>query len=140
MGIKDLISKVIPDNLKVYSTFEALKNRTMGVDVSNYLFKLVTTRDSLVRGFHCEPRLDVLSEIYKFWDLFKKLCDKYCITLVLVLDGKRDPAKKDFNVSRESLRADNILKFNGLLINGDEDDLDDVLRIQKSTMHISEDM
>ena len=140
MGIKDLISKVIPDNLKIYSTFEALKNRTMGVDVSNYLFKLVTTRDSLVRDFHCEPRLDVSSQIYKFWDLFKKLCDKYCITLVLVLDGKRNPAKKDTNVSRESLRADNILKLNDLLINGDEDDLDDVLRIQKSTMHISEDM
>lgn len=134
MGIKDLISKVIPDNLKVYNTFESLKNRTMGDDVSNYLFKLITTRDSLVRDYHCEPRLNVSSQIYKFCDLFKILCDKYCITLVLVLDEKRNP------MSRESLRADNILKLDDLLINGDEDDLDDVLRIQKSTMHISEDM
>lgn len=135
MGIKDLISKVIPDN-----TFEALENRTMGVDVSNYLFKLVTTRDSLVRDFHCEPRLDVSGHIHKFWDLFKQSCDKYRITLVLVLDGKRYSAKKDTNVSRESIRADNLSKLSDLILNGDEDDIDDVLKIQKSTMHITEDM
>ena len=57
-----------------------------------------------------------------------------------MLDGKRNSAKKDTNVSRESMRADNILNLDDLLINGDEDDLDDVLRIQKSTMHITENM
>ena len=55
-----------------------------------------------------------------------------------MLDGKRNPAKKDTNVSRESMRADNILNLNDLLINGDKDDLGDVLRIQKSTTHITE--
>ena len=48
---------MIPDNLKVYSTFEALKNLSMGVDASNYLFKLATMRDSLVRDFHCGSSL-----------------------------------------------------------------------------------
>ena len=56
MGIKDLISKVFPADLKVETTFEALRNKTMGVDVSNYMFKLITTRDNLARDFHSEPR------------------------------------------------------------------------------------
>ena len=108
MGIKDLISKVFPDDLKVQNSFEVLKDKTMGVDVSNYLFKLVTMRDNLVRDFHCQPRLDVSSHIYKFWDLFKKSCDKYSISIVLVLDGKRNPAKKDTNVLRDTIRKRNL--------------------------------
>ena len=140
MGIKDLISKVFPDDLKVESSFEVLKDKTMGVDVSNYLFKLVTMRDNLVRDFHCQPRLDVSSHIYKFWDLFKKSCDKYSISIVLVLDGKRNPAKKDTNVLRDTIRKRNLQKLEELLINGDYDDADEVLRIQKSTMYITEDM
>lgn len=51
MGIKESISKEIPDELNQISSFEVLRNRRMGVDVSNYMFKLVTTRDSLVREF-----------------------------------------------------------------------------------------
>ena len=54
VGIKDLISKVFPADLKVETTFEALRNKTMGVDVSNYMFKLITTRDNLARDFHSE--------------------------------------------------------------------------------------
>jgi hypothetical protein len=100
MGIKDLISKVFPDDMKIESSFEVLKNKTMGVDVSNYMFKLVTMRDNLVRDFHCEPRLDISAHIYKFWDLFKKTCDNYSILIVPVLDGMRNPAKKDTNVLR----------------------------------------
>ena len=73
MGIKDLISKIFPEELKIESSFEILRDKTMGVDVSNYMFKLITTRDNLVRDFHCEPRLDTSAQILKFWDSFKKL-------------------------------------------------------------------
>ena len=51
MGIKDLISKIISDELEVQSSFEVLRNKTIGVDVSNYMFKLVTSRNILVRDF-----------------------------------------------------------------------------------------
>ena len=140
MGIKDLISKIFPDELKVETTLEVLKNRTMGVDVSNYMFKLVTSRDNLVRDFHSDPRIDISAYITKFWDSFKKLCDGFSIKLVLVLDGRRNPAKFDTNVLRESKRADAFQKLNALLQTGDEDDAEKVLKLQKSTMYISEDM
>ena len=104
MGIRELISKVIPDELKQISSFEVLRNRRMGVDVSNYMFKLVTTRDNLVREFHAQPRVDISSHIDKYWDSFKKVCDEFDIVMVLVLDGKRNPAKFDTNLSREALR------------------------------------
>lgn len=51
MGIKESISKEIPDELNQISSFDVLRNRRMGVDVSNYMFKLVTTRDNLIREF-----------------------------------------------------------------------------------------
>jgi 5'-3' exonuclease len=140
MGIKDLISKVFPDDMKIESSFEVLKNKTMGVDVSNYMFKLVTMRDNLVRDFHCEPRLDISAHIYKFWDLFKKTCDNYSILIVLVLDGMRNPAKKDTNVLRDTMRQRNLQKLEELLSNGDNDDGDEVLKLQKSTRYITEDM
>lgn len=140
MGIKDLISKIFPEELKVETTFEVLKNKTMGVDVSNYMFKLVTSRDNLVRDFHADPRVDTSAYIAKFWDSFKKLCDGFSIKLVLVLDGRRNPAKFDTNALRESKRADAFEKLNTLLQNGDEDDTEKVLKLQKSTMSISEDM
>ena len=72
MGIKELISKIFPEEVKVESTFEVLRNKTMGVDVSNYMFKLVTSRDNLVRDFHAEPRIDTSEYITKYWDSFKK--------------------------------------------------------------------
>ena len=140
MGIKDLISKIFPEELKVESTFEVLRGKTMGVDVSNYLFKLVTSRDNLVRDFHSEPRIDTSGQIKKFWDSFKKVCDGFDIKLVLVLDGRRNVAKFDTNQLRESRRADAIQKLNDLLLNGDIDDSEKVLKLQKSTMYISEDM
>ena len=93
MGIKDLISKIFPEEMKVETTFEVLKNKIMGVDVSNYMFKLVTSRDNLVRDFHTDPRVDTSAYITKFWDSFKKLCDGFSIKLVLVLDGRRNPAE-----------------------------------------------
>lgn len=140
MGIKDLISKVFPADMKVQSSFEVLKSKTMGVDVSNYMFKLVTTRDSLVRDFHSEPRIEVSGYIHKFWDAFKKLCDSFAIRIVLVLDGRRNPAKLDTNNERDSKRNEALQKLNALFLEGDEDDSDEVLQIQKSMMTISEDM
>lgn len=79
MGIKDLISKIFPHNLKVVTSFEVLRYATMGVDVSNYMFKLVTLRDNLVRDYHSEPRLELTGYIHKFCDSFKKLCDALSI-------------------------------------------------------------
>jgi hypothetical protein len=76
MGIKELISKVIPDELKQLSSFEVLRNRRMGVDVLNYMFKLVATRDNLVRKFHAQPRVDISTHINKYRDSFKKVCDE----------------------------------------------------------------
>ena len=140
MGIKDLISKIFPDDLKVESSFEVLRNATMGVDVSNYMFKLVTSRDNLVRDFHSEPRLEVTRYIHKFWDTFKKLCDSFSIQLVLVLDGRRNAAKFDTKSQREAKRDDALVKLKALLSNGDEDDSEQVLKLQKSTMSISGDM
>ena len=63
MGIKDLISKIIPDELEVESSFEVFRNKTIGVDVSNYMFELVTSRDILVRDFHADPRVDISAHI-----------------------------------------------------------------------------
>ena len=140
MGIKELISKIFPEEVKVESTFEVLRNKTMGVDVSNYMFKLVTSRDNLVRDFHAEPRIDTSEYITKYWDSFKKNCDKFAIKLVLVLDGRRNSAKYDTNVLRESIRAEAFEKLNTLLLNGDDDDFESVLKLQKATMSISEDM
>ena len=140
MGIKDLISKIFPADLKVESTFEVLRNKTMGVDVSNYMFKLITTRDNLVRDFHSDPRLDLSAYIDKYWDSFKKICDSFGIKLVLVLDGKRNFAKSETNVVRESKRDESIVKLETLLLNGDQDDSEKVLKLQKSTVFISEDM
>jgi nucleoside 2-deoxyribosyltransferase len=140
MGIKDLISKIFPEELKVKSTFEILRNKTMGVDVSNYMFKLITTRDNLVRDFHYKPRLDTSPQIVKFWDSFKKICDRFGIKLVLVLDGRRNTAKIDTNKLREAMRAATILKLDELLQNANIDDSEKVLKLQKSTMFIPEDM
>ena len=105
MGIKDLISKIIPDGLEVESSFEVLRNKTIGVDVSNYMFKLVTSRDILVRDFHADSRVDISAHITKFWDSFKKLCDGFAIKLILVLDGRRNPAKFEELKLRHLLRA-----------------------------------
>lgn len=140
MGIKELISKVIPVELKEISSFEVLRNRRMGVDVSNYMFKLVTTRDNLVRDFHVQPRVDISAHIEKYWDSFKKVCDEFNIVMVLVLDGKRNPAKLDTNLSREADRDKSFSKMNELLKNGDQDDMENLLKLQKATMTISDDM
>ena len=140
MGIKDLISKIFPEELKVESTFEVRRSKTMGVDVSNYMFKLVTSRDNLVRDFHSEPRIDTSGQIRKFWDSFKKICDGFDIKLVLVLDGRRNNAKFDTNQLRESRRAEALQKLYDLLLNGDVDDSENVLKLQKTTIYISEDM
>ena len=59
---------------------------------------------------------------------------------MLVLDGRRNAAKFDTNNERESKRNDALVKLNALLSNGDEDDSEQVLKLQKSTMSISEDM
>ena len=134
MGIKDLISKVFPLEVKVQSSFEVLQNKTMGVDVSNYMFKLVTSRDSLVRDFHSEPRLEVSGYIHKYWDAFKKLCDTFSIRIVLVLDGRRNPAKLDTNNLRNTKRNDALTKLKALLLEGDAEDSDELLRLQKITM------
>ena len=136
MGIKDLISKIFPEELKIESSFD----KTMGVDVSNYMFKLITTRDNLVRDFHCEPRLDTSAQILKFWDSFKKLCDRFDIKLVLVLDGRRNTAKFDTNQLRDAKRAAIIVKLNELLLNANSDDSEEILKLQKSAMFISEDI
>ena len=114
MGIKDLISKIIPDELEVESSFEVLRNKTIGVDVSNYMFKLVTSRNILVRDFHADPHVDISAHITKFWDSFKKLCDGFAIKLILVLDGRRNPAKFDTNVLRESKRAEIVSSASSL--------------------------
>ena len=140
MGIKDLISKVFPADLKVETTFEALRNKTMGVDASNYMFKLITTRDNLARDFHSEPRGDVSGYIDRYWDSFKKICDSFGIKLILVLDGKRNFAKSDTNVLRESIREEYITQLKALLSDRDEDDSEKLLKLQKSTVFISEDI
>ena len=140
MGIKDLLSKVFPEDMKVQTSFEVLKDKTMGVDVSNYMFKLVTSRDSLVRDFHSEPRLEVSGYVHKYWDAFKKLCDTFAIRIVLVLDGRRNPAKLDTNDLRNTKRDEALTKLTTLLLEGDVEDSDELLRLQKSTMTISEDM
>ena len=76
----------------------------MGVDVSNYMFKFVTTRDNLVRVFHAQPRVDISSHIDKYWDSFKKTCDEFDTVMVLVLDGKINPAKLDQSFTRSAQR------------------------------------
>ena len=112
MGIKDLISKIIPDELEVESSFEDLRNKTIGIDVSNYMFKLVTSRNILVRDFHADPRVDISAHITKFWDYFKKLCDGFAIKLILVLDGRRNPAKltQTFSGNQKELKLRHLLR------------------------------
>ena len=87
-----------------------------------------------------EPRVDISDYIDKFWDSFKKICDSFGIKLILVLDGKRNFAKSDTNVLRESIREGYITELKALLSDGDEDDSEKLLKLQKSTVFISEDM
>ena len=82
-----------------------------------------------MRDFHSEPRVEVSGYIHKFWDAFKKLCDSFAIRIVLVLDGRRNPAKMDTNKERDSKRNEALQKLNALLLEGDEDDSDEVLHL-----------
>lgn len=60
--------------------------------------------------------------------------------MVLVLDGKRNPAKLDTNLSREASREKSFSKMNELFKNCDHDDIEDLSKLQKATMTISDDM
>ena len=57
-----------------------------------------------------------------------------------MLDGRRNTAKFDTNQLRDAKRAASIVKLNELLLNANSDDSEEILKLQKSAIFISEEM
>ncbi len=84
---------------------DILGNQIVGMDMSNYLMKLLRSSQILAIYFAVQPPLDLYSLVWDNWnDLIQKL--KYFdITIIMVFDGWRNPAKLATNQERIQLRT-----------------------------------
>ncbi len=93
MSIKDLFSVIVGKN-KEETSLEMLDGRTIGVDDSIILMKWLTSASYLGPYQLMDPKVNFDALIGKMWsDLYTPFC-LHDITIILVLDGARNYAKK----------------------------------------------
>ena len=97
MGIKYL-SKKVRDGNKRENTLEDLRGNTLGIDVSNFMFRAMKNQLG-VDQFHTRPR-QPSTAVLKTLQQFTALCRRYMITQVWVFDGAPHGQKKATHLKR----------------------------------------
>ena len=139
MGIKDL-SKQLRVSNKATSKLSDLKDQILGVDTSIWLNRAIYSSPEICHGFHQEPRVSVAHIIDMYMDSLLSIFEANSIKLLFVLDGSRNPLKKDTNIARKKKSDDAYSEMLDLIKTNDTENIKRINQLKKQALYVREDV
>lgn len=102
--------------------------------------KWLTTNETVAAYFSVEPPMNMDALVYEFWDGLLKALQQYAITMVLVIDGARNPAKTATNTDRETQRVLAHSRLINFIEQNDTNNVNEAYKYLKQCTYVREDI
>ena len=139
MGIKDLLQHFEGD-FKQICQLESLRGRCLGLDVSNYLMKFLRSSQNVAAYFVIDPPLDLSQLVRVYWNDLHKKFQLFGISIIMVFDGARNPAKLATNDERRQTRMEYEHQVLEIIDGDDENDREELYKALKNCTYIRDDI
>ena len=140
MGIQEFLPQLekITDFRPGINSLSQFSGKTIGVDVSVWIQNCLSSKslmEGLLRAFNALPKLSLSAHVFAFMDRKLEFFNFYNISLILILDGSRNPLKAEENIERSRSVVSANSKFDNILASIEPFNESELIKCLKARIH-----